>query len=68
MMAGAAEIYTPITQGLQTSQSGLTFRVAAGSYSTSPQTVAVLSATATIPWTLSTNTYQGGGWLNATPT
>ena len=67
-VTASAEIYTPITQGLQTSQTGLTFRVAAGSYSTSPQTVAVLSATATIPWTLSTNTYQGGGWLSATPT
>jgi len=28
----------------------------------------VLSNTATIPWTLSTHTYQGGNWLTVTPT
>jgi uncharacterized protein (TIGR03437 family) len=64
----SAEIYTPTTEGLVTSQTGLTFRVAAGNTSVPPQTVAVLSNTATIPWTLSTHTYQGGSWLSVTPT
>ncbi len=64
----SAEVYTPVTQGLVTSQTGLTFRVAAGNTSVPTQTVAVLSNTATIPWTVSTHTYQGGGWLSVTPT
>src|SRR5580704_13714661 len=64
----AAQLYTPTTEGLVTSQTGLTFRVAAGNTSVPPQTVAVLSNTATIPWTLSTHTYQGGNWLTVTPT
>ncbi len=64
----SAEIYTPVTEGLITSQTGLTFRVAAGNTSVPTQTVAVLSNTATIPWTVSTHTYQGGNWLSVTPT
>ncbi len=68
VVSSSAEIYTPVTEGLVTSQTGLTFRVAAGNTSVPTQTVAVLSNTATIPWTLSTHTYQGGGWLTVTPT
>jgi uncharacterized protein (TIGR03437 family) len=63
-----AEIYTPVVEGLVTSQTGLTFRVAAGNTTIPPQTVAVLSNTATIPWTVSTHTYEGGNWLSVTPT
>ena len=66
--SSSAELYTPTTEGLVTSQTGLTFRVAAGSTAVPPQTVAVLSNTATIPWTVSAHTYQGGGWLSVTPT
>ena len=66
--ASTAELYTPVIQGLLTSQTGLTFRVAQSSATVSPQSVAVLSPTATIPWTLSTHTYQGGSWLSVTPT
>ena len=64
----SAEVYTPVVEGLVTSQTGLTFRVAQSSATVSPQSVAVLSPTATIPWTLSTHTYQGGSWLSVTPT
>jgi hypothetical protein len=64
----SAELYTPVTEGLVTSQTGLTFRVAQGGATVPPQSIAVLSATATIPWTLSTDTYQGGNWLSVTPT
>ena len=64
----SAEIYTPVTEGLVTSQTGLTFRIASGSATPPAQTIAVLSNTATIPWTLSTHTYQGGNWLSVTPT
>jgi uncharacterized protein (TIGR03437 family) len=64
----SAELYTPVTEGLVTSQTGLTFRVAAGNAAVPPQSVAVLSTTASIPWTLSASTYQGGNWLNVTPT
>ncbi len=64
----SAELYTPVTEGLVTSQTGLTFRVAAGNTSVPTQTVAVLSNTATIPWTLSTHTYQGGNWLTVNTT
>ena len=63
----SAELYTPIVQGLVTSQTGLTFRVAQGAGSAAPQTVAVLSATDTIPWTVSTHTFTGGNWLSVTP-
>jgi uncharacterized protein (TIGR03437 family) len=63
----SAEIYTPISQGLVTSQSGFTFRVAQGNTTAPAQSVVVLSSTDTIPWTLSTKTFQGGGWLTATP-
>ncbi len=63
----SAELYTPTTQGLVTSQTGLTFRFALGSSGLSPQQVAVLSATATIPWTVSTHTYEGGSWLIVSP-
>ncbi|HEX6895927.1 MAG TPA: hypothetical protein VF146_11680, partial [Bryobacteraceae bacterium] len=63
----SAEIYTPVAQGLVTSQSGLTFRAAQGAGSATTQNVAVLSATDTIPWTVSVHTYTGGGWLTATP-
>ncbi len=64
----SAELYTPVTQGLITSQTGFTFRAAAGSATLPPQTVAVLSTTATISWTVSTHTYEGGNWLSVTPT
>jgi hypothetical protein len=64
----SAELYTPTSEGLITSQTGLTFRVAAGNTSVPMQTVAVLSNTATIPWTLSSHTYQGGNWRSVTPT
>jgi uncharacterized protein (TIGR03437 family) len=63
-----AEIYTPQTQGLVTSQSGLTFRVAQGNTTAPAQNVVVLSSSDTIPWTLSTKTFQGGGWLSANAT
>jgi uncharacterized protein (TIGR03437 family) len=63
----SAELYTPTTEGLITSQTGLTFRVAQGSAGLTPQQAAVLSNTATIPWTVSTHTYEGGNWLIATP-
>lgn len=64
----SAELYTPTIEGLITSQTGLTFRIAQGSATPPPQTVAVLSNTATIPWALSVHTYQGGNWLSVTPT
>ncbi|HLG99221.1 MAG TPA: kelch repeat-containing protein [Bryobacteraceae bacterium] len=63
----SAELYTPVGQGLVTSQSGLTFRVAQGTSTLAPQTVAVLSSTDSIPWTVSTHTYTGGNWLTVTP-
>ncbi|MBZ5604578.1 MAG: hypothetical protein LAO79_19935, partial [Acidobacteriia bacterium] len=63
----SAELYTPVTQGIITSQSGLTFRVAQGNTTAPSQSVTVLSSIDTIPWTLSTKTFQGGGWLTATP-
>jgi len=52
----SAELYTPVTQGLATSQTGLTFRVTAGSGAIPLQSVAVLSNTASIPWTVSSGT------------
>jgi uncharacterized protein (TIGR03437 family) len=63
----SAELYTPVAEGLLTSQTGLTFRAAQGAGTLSPQSVAVLSSTDTIPWTVSTHTYTGGNWLTATP-
>ena len=66
LVLSSGEIYTPVAQGLATSQTGLTFRAAAGSAVVPSQSVAVLSATATIPWTASTHTYQGGNWLSVT--
>ncbi len=62
-----AEIYTPVTQGLVTSQTGLTFRSAQASTTTSSQTIAVLSPSDTIPWTTSVKTFSGGNWLSVTP-
>jgi len=62
-----AELYTPVSGGLITSQTGLTFRAAPGAGSLPAQTAAVLSATDTIPWTVSTHTYTGGSWLTVTP-
>jgi len=62
-----AELYTPVTQGLVTSQTGLTFRAAQGAAAVPAQNVAVLSTTDTIPWTVSVRTYTGGSWLKATP-
>jgi uncharacterized protein (TIGR03437 family) len=62
----SAELYTPVGEGLLASQSGLTFRVAAGAGKTSSQNIAVLS-TAEIPWKISVSTYSGGGWLSTNP-
>ena len=62
----SAEIYTPVVQGLVTSQTGVTFRAAPGG-SPLAQTVQVLSPFDSIPWTLSLKTFTGGGWLSATP-
>jgi uncharacterized protein (TIGR03437 family) len=62
-----AELYTPVIQGLVTSQTGITIRAAQGSGAVPPQSVAVLSSTDTIPWTVSTQTYSGGKWLTVTP-
>jgi uncharacterized protein (TIGR03437 family) len=64
----SAELYTPVTQGLVTSQTGLTFHAAQGSSLVASQNVVVLSPTDTIPWSVSIRTYQGGGWLSVTPT
>ncbi len=63
----SAELYTPVTQGLVTAQTGLTFRRAQGATGAARQNVAVLSATDRIPWTVSTQTYQGGNWLSVAP-
>ena len=65
--ANSAEIYTPVTQGLVTSQTGTTFRAPSGSTTAASQSVAVISNTASIPWTVSTHTYQGGNWLSVSP-
>jgi uncharacterized protein (TIGR03437 family) len=62
----SAELYTPVAQGLLTSQSGVTFRVAAGASQTVSQNVDVLS-TIEIPWKVSITTYSGGSWLSANP-
>lgn len=64
----SAEIFTPITQGLVTSQTGSTVRAASGIATAASQSVAVFSGSATIPWTASTHSYQGGNWLSVTPT
>ena len=63
----SAEIYTPVSEGLVTSQTGLTFRAAQGAKLVTPQTLAVLSPTDQIPWTVSIKTYSGGNWLTASP-
>jgi uncharacterized protein (TIGR03437 family) len=63
----SSELYTPTTQGLITSQTGLTYRVAQGNSGLLTQQVAVLSNTATIPFTVSTHTYEGGNWLVVSP-
>lgn len=62
----SAELYTPVAQGLLASQSGLTFRAAAGASETVSQNIAVLS-TVEIPWKVSVNTYAGGSWLSTNP-
>ncbi len=62
----SAELYTPVMEGLVTSQTGLTFRAAQGG-GASAQNVAVLSTKDTIPFTVSVKTYSGGSWLKATP-
>jgi uncharacterized protein (TIGR03437 family) len=62
----SAELYTPVTKGLVTSQSGLTFRAAQGIATVTPQTVAVVSPNDSIPWSLSVKTFSGGNWLTAT--
>lgn len=62
-----AELYTPVIQGLVTSQTGITIRAAQGSSNVPAQNVVVLSNTATIPFTVSTHTVTGGNWLAATP-
>jgi uncharacterized protein (TIGR03437 family) len=62
----SAELYTPVLQGLVTSQTGVTFRAAPNSASAT-QTIQVLSPSTGIPWTLSVRTFAGGNWLSATP-
>jgi hypothetical protein len=62
----SAELYTPVTKGLVTSQSGLTFRAAQGIATVTPQTVAVVSPNDSIPWSLSVKIFSGGNWLTAT--
>ncbi len=63
----SADLYTPVNQGLVTSQTGLTFNVAQGAAAPPAQNIVALSATATIPFNVSTHTYTGGNWLTATP-
>jgi len=63
----SAEIYTPLTQGLVASQTGLTFRAAQSSTNVPSQSLAILSPTDDIPWTVSVKTYSGGDWLSASP-
>jgi uncharacterized protein (TIGR03437 family) len=65
--ASSAEVYTPFTQGLVTSQTGLTFRAAKANTTPVSQTVAVLSSSDSIPWKNSVKTYSGGSWLSVTP-
>jgi uncharacterized protein (TIGR03437 family) len=62
----SAELYTPVAQGLLSSQTGLTFRVATGASQTVSQNIAVLS-TVEIPWKVSAITYAGGSWLSTNP-
>lgn len=67
-LLASAELYTAVAQGLVPSQTGLTFRAPQGAQAALPgQTIAVLSATDTIPWNASTHTYTGGNWLTVTP-
>ncbi len=63
--ARSAEIFTPLTQGLVASQTGLTFRAAQSSTTVPSQSLAVLSPTDDIPFTVSVKTYSGGDWLSA---
>jgi uncharacterized protein (TIGR03437 family) len=63
----SAELYTPVSEGLLTSLSGLTFRAAAGSTQTASQNLAILSPTSEIPWKVSVTTYSGGSWLTTNP-
>ncbi len=65
--AASAELYTPASQGLVASQTGLTFRAAQGAGAVAAQVVAVLSPADTIPFNVSVKTFTGGGWLKATP-
>ena len=62
----SAELYTPVSQGLVTSQTGLTFRVAASNSQAVSQNVVVLSSTP-ISWNASVTTYGGGSWLSTNP-
>jgi uncharacterized protein (TIGR03437 family) len=62
----SAEIYTPTVQGLVTSQTGVTFRAAQGAAAAQSRGIAVLSATDTIPYTVSVSTFTGGSWLSFT--
>lgn len=64
----SSEIYTPTVEGLVTSQTGLTFQFAQGNSTAQSQSVAVLSTSATIPWTVSVHTYEGGNWLSVSTT
>lgn len=61
------EVYTPASQGLVPSQTGLTFRAPLGAGVLPSQTVVALSATDTIPYNVTVKTFTGGGWLKATP-
>jgi uncharacterized protein (TIGR03437 family) len=63
----STELYTPTTQGLVTSQTGLTFRGAQGAGALASQNIFVLSPTDTIPFTVATSTFTGGSWLKAAP-
>ncbi len=63
----SCEVYTPLNQGLVTSQTGLTFRAPQGAAALPAQSVAVLSSDDTIPWDVSVHTYTGGNWLAVTP-
>ncbi|HEX6895926.1 MAG TPA: kelch repeat-containing protein, partial [Bryobacteraceae bacterium] len=65
--SASAELFTPVIQGLVTSQTGLTFRAGQGASTPLSQSVVALSAIDSIPWTVSTHTFTGGGWLSATP-
>jgi uncharacterized protein (TIGR03437 family) len=61
----SAEVYTPVVKGLVASQTGVTFRAAQGAATIAPQTVAILSPTDDIPFSVSVKTFSGGSWLKA---